>query len=307
MSKKVSIGIPVYNEIQFIRHTLNSVVYQDAEQVVISDNASTDGTSELCQEYAKKFPHINYYRFESTQPVEDNFLNCMQRADHEYFMIMGGHDLLSQNYVSVLRKVLDTTDAVLAYANPVHLTHKYAFTSFYKYSFHKLLNDDRADVRVLASIEHLMNCSLYYGLCKKDVFLAAILKCKKEKFFGIDHGVLSQIAAYGKMTLQPEATFYRIDPPREENLLNKWTRVMQAYYSDKYDSNTHIPELIPLGVSYVQYRVARSVASMAENPKEYLTKVLQILFQRWAANDTAFVLLKTHLGALAQEDGINIQ
>ncbi len=304
MSKKVTIGIPVYNEIQFIRHTLHSVIGQGAEQIFISDNASTDGTSEVCQEFAQKYPQITYYRYDVTQSVEDNFFNCLQRAENEYFMIMGGHDLLSQNYVSALRHILDTTEAVHAYTNAVHLSHEYAFKTFYSYRYSSLLQDENPSTRVFATIEHLSNCSLYYGLIRKEVFLAAFLRCKKQKYTGIDHAILSQIAAYGSMVLCPAATFYRIDPPRNEGFLEMWERVLRAYHAQDYNPEKHIPELIPLGIAHVQYNIARTVAQTADNPKAYLASVVKMLLQRWAINERSFKMLVSELSALAREDGI---
>ena len=57
---KVLIAIPVYNEARFIKETIESALAQGT-QILVSDNASMDGTSEICQEYAKK-GDISYIR-----------------------------------------------------------------------------------------------------------------------------------------------------------------------------------------------------------------------------------------------------
>ncbi len=303
---KATIGIPVYNEINYIENTLHSVVQQEVDQIVISDNASTDGSSEICLEYAAKYPHIKYHRFEQTQSVTDNFLNCINLSEHEYFMIMGGHDLLSKNYISKLRQILDTTDSVLAYTNAVHLTDNYAFKLHYDYYFAKYLAHDDAMMRVLATIECLSNCTLYYGLFRKNVFLRAYLECEKSRFNGIDHAVLSQVAAYGRMTLCEEATFFRIDPPRQEpNQEQKWSRVLQAMHASAYDKNIHIPELIPLGIAYTQFNIALAITPATDEGKKFLGKILKILLDRWAVNDNALGLMLKELRPLIKERGIN--
>ena len=59
---KVSIGLPVYNGERYIHKILDSVLaqtFQDFE-LVISDNASTDSTSIICEEYSKKDKRIRY-------------------------------------------------------------------------------------------------------------------------------------------------------------------------------------------------------------------------------------------------------
>ena len=51
---KVSIIIPTYNDEKTITETLDSVVSQtyDDYEIVLVDDGSTDGSSELCDKYA---------------------------------------------------------------------------------------------------------------------------------------------------------------------------------------------------------------------------------------------------------------
>jgi glycosyltransferase involved in cell wall biosynthesis len=60
----VSIGLPVYNGGKFIRKRLESILSQTYTnfELTISDNASTDSTSEICKEFEKKDDRIKYIR-----------------------------------------------------------------------------------------------------------------------------------------------------------------------------------------------------------------------------------------------------
>ena len=61
---RVSIGMPVYNGARFIGEAVRSIqaqTFQDFE-VVISDNASTDETQEICTRLAAQDSRIRYYR-----------------------------------------------------------------------------------------------------------------------------------------------------------------------------------------------------------------------------------------------------
>ena len=51
---RISIGLPVYNGAKYLRSSLDSILRQDYTdfELIISDNASTDGTSQICEEYA---------------------------------------------------------------------------------------------------------------------------------------------------------------------------------------------------------------------------------------------------------------
>ena len=60
---KVSIGMPVFNGEKYLKEAINSILaqtYQDFE-LIISDNASTDQTPQICSEYAFKDSRIRYY------------------------------------------------------------------------------------------------------------------------------------------------------------------------------------------------------------------------------------------------------
>jgi cellulose synthase/poly-beta-1,6-N-acetylglucosamine synthase-like glycosyltransferase len=61
---KVSIGLPVYNGERYLAETIQSLrdqVFPDFE-IIICDNASTDGTAEICRRYLNLDKRIRYYR-----------------------------------------------------------------------------------------------------------------------------------------------------------------------------------------------------------------------------------------------------
>ena len=58
-----SVVIATYNGEKFLRDQLDSIIPQlrDCDEVVISDDGSTDGTLDIINEYVKKYSIINYY------------------------------------------------------------------------------------------------------------------------------------------------------------------------------------------------------------------------------------------------------
>ena len=55
---KVSIGLPIYNGEQFAAQAIESILGQSLEdlELVISDNASTDATGDICRSFAVRRP-----------------------------------------------------------------------------------------------------------------------------------------------------------------------------------------------------------------------------------------------------------
>ena len=66
-SPLLSICIPTYNREKYLQECLDSIIGQEGFstqdiEIVISDNASQDGTMSLVESYKAKYPNIQYFR-----------------------------------------------------------------------------------------------------------------------------------------------------------------------------------------------------------------------------------------------------
>ena len=61
---RVTIGLPVYNGENYLAELLDALLGQSYEdfELVISDNASTDATAEICRHYEKRDSRIRFFR-----------------------------------------------------------------------------------------------------------------------------------------------------------------------------------------------------------------------------------------------------
>ena len=61
-SPLLSIGLPVYNGERFLAQALDCLLAQTFRdfEIIISDNASTDRTPEICRAYARRDPRVRY-------------------------------------------------------------------------------------------------------------------------------------------------------------------------------------------------------------------------------------------------------
>jgi glycosyltransferase involved in cell wall biosynthesis len=89
--------------------------YEDLE-LIISDNASSDSTGEICREAAAQDPRVRYYRVEVNRGLAWNHNRALQLARGRYSMWLGHDDLLGKDYI---RRCLDALEqdsgAVLSY------------------------------------------------------------------------------------------------------------------------------------------------------------------------------------------------
>ncbi len=98
----VSIGIPTYNRASWLRRSIESALNQDFSdlELIISDNASTDNTQDVCEGCRARDARVKYVRQQSNKGATANFREVLERASGTFFMWLGDDDWLDTNYVS---------------------------------------------------------------------------------------------------------------------------------------------------------------------------------------------------------------
>src|SRR5438445_9254453 len=84
---KVSVGLPVYNGERYLQNALTSLLEQDFEdfELIVCDNASTDGTGEICRFFAQKDARIRYFRNETNIGLSANHNRTFELSTGQYF------------------------------------------------------------------------------------------------------------------------------------------------------------------------------------------------------------------------------
>ena len=106
---RVSVGMPVYNSERYLEEALESLLAQSFGdfELVISDNASSDRTGDICRAYASKDERIRYFRMRRNYGVIDNFNNVFRLSTGEYFKWAASDDVCGRDYLSRAVEVLD--------------------------------------------------------------------------------------------------------------------------------------------------------------------------------------------------------
>ncbi len=112
----LSVGIPVYNQVSTIESTVDSLLHQKEEprEIVVSDNHSTDGTSDVLRTFGNA---IRVIRPPHHLSMTENWNFVVEHLSGEWFALLSGDDLAHNNYVSTLsRMASEHPEAVLVRA-----------------------------------------------------------------------------------------------------------------------------------------------------------------------------------------------
>ena len=119
---KVSLGMPVYNGERYLEEALESLLAQSFEdfEIVISDNASTDATEEICRTFARNDDRISYFRSDRNRGVLHNFNEVFRRSQGRYFKWAASDDVCGRDYLlHAVQKLDEDPSVVLVWAKTV--------------------------------------------------------------------------------------------------------------------------------------------------------------------------------------------
>lgn len=97
----VSILIPVYNRENLVAESICSALRQTRAnvEVVIVDNASTDNTWAICQDFAARDSRVRIFRNESNIGPVRNWRRCMELARGTYGKILFSDDMMAPDFL----------------------------------------------------------------------------------------------------------------------------------------------------------------------------------------------------------------
>ena len=116
--KLLSVCIPTFNRAEFLRYNLSSITDQfDADpsllnlvEIVISDNASADGTKEMVANFVEKYANITYNRNDTNIGFDRNLNKAIRLAKGKYCLTLGDDDALFFGSLSVLVKKISAAN-----------------------------------------------------------------------------------------------------------------------------------------------------------------------------------------------------
>ncbi len=206
----VSIGLPVYNGELYLRQALDSLLGQDYTnfELIVSDNASQDGTEVICREFLAREGRIRYFRQNINLGAPANFEFVARQAKGIYFMWAAHDDFWAPEYVRRCVEELEShPDAVLCCTEINFLDGQGSlYTEYANYSNIETLS--MPPVRRFHELIRRMGWFAIYGLMRRDAVLRLPLGQGR---FGYDVTLLAHLLLMGNFVKRPERLFnYRV-------------------------------------------------------------------------------------------------
>lgn len=106
---KLVIGLPVYNGANYLAEAIESILAQTFTdwKLIISDNASTDETEDICRRYAQQDKRVIYHRQRRNLGAAPNYNYVFQPGNAEYYKWAAHDDILKPDYLRQCIELLD--------------------------------------------------------------------------------------------------------------------------------------------------------------------------------------------------------
>jgi glycosyltransferase involved in cell wall biosynthesis len=118
----VSVGLPIYNGEKFLEAALKSILAQTYSnlEIIISDNASTDGTRRICEKYLASDQRIQYHRNDMNLGAARNYNLTVEHAKGKYFKWAAHDDVCMPAFIEHCVEILEKEERVsLAYPKTI--------------------------------------------------------------------------------------------------------------------------------------------------------------------------------------------
>jgi glycosyltransferase involved in cell wall biosynthesis len=216
---RVSIGLPVYNGQKYLSESIASLLSQSFEdfELIISDNASTDRTGEICRSFAEKDKRIRYYRNEVNLGAAPNYNRVAGLAQGTYFKWASHDDIHAPEHLARCVAMLDTAPASVVLCYPKTILTNDAGEELEKYEDQMDLRYAQPHARFRHVLRHLRLCNAVFGLIRVEVLKRSGLI---GAYAGSDFVLMAELSLWGEFWEIPEYLFFRrLRPsiPREDN------------------------------------------------------------------------------------------
>jgi glycosyltransferase involved in cell wall biosynthesis len=196
----VTIGIPTFNRATSLRRALQTALDQTYPviEVLVSDNASTDGTGDLVTELARSHDRLRYLRQAENVGAVANFWTLVDAARGEYFVWLADDDWFDPTYVEACVGTIESDpSAVLVSGDATY----YRDGAPYVVEPVTPLVHRSPGARILAYYASVSRNGVFYGLTRTDT----LRRLTRRDAVAADWSHVADLASLGTVRRAPAA------------------------------------------------------------------------------------------------------
>jgi glycosyltransferase involved in cell wall biosynthesis len=203
----VSIGMPTYNAERTIRSAIDCLLEQsfDNFELVISDNASTDSTWSIIEDYARRDPRIVPIRQAQNIGANGNYSAVFRDARGRYFKWASSNDWCAPDFLDRCVACLDRHQDIVLVAPRTRLFEDVPNVYTEYEDDHAFAQTDAVE-RFFQVAQQLALNNVVNGVVRSTMLRRTRLI---EHYPGADIVLIAHLALLGKIALLDEPLFYR--------------------------------------------------------------------------------------------------
>jgi glycosyltransferase involved in cell wall biosynthesis len=238
-SPRVSICLPVYNGEKYLRGAIESVLNQTFEdfELIVSDNASNDRTSDICREAASRDARIVYARSAVNDGLARNHNRAFELSRGRYVMWIAHDDELARDYVDRCCKVLEQDPGVvLCYANSTDIDAGGRVTGTVEMDVFGVSDD--VSERFKDAVRFESRGDPVYGLMRREVLARTRLH---GRFDCSEWVLIAEMALRGRFAHIPDFLFHRRRHPSQASRADRFERQKHMAFEPGQDRRYVFP------------------------------------------------------------------
>ena len=203
----VSVGMPAFNAERHIEEAIDSILNQSLSdlELIIFDNASTDGTADRCREAAARDPRVRYFRNEHNLGSPANYNLTLHEARGRYFKWGSSNDICHPEF---LRKCVNALEADHTAVMACPRTRLFIDDPAAGEPYPETFNVDAVQpwTRFIKYVDGVGLNNLMNGVCRTEVLrkVPPIMP-----YFGSDQVTTAAMTLHGRVIIVPDEYFYR--------------------------------------------------------------------------------------------------
>ncbi|MEX2156211.1 MAG: glycosyltransferase family A protein [Gemmatimonadales bacterium] len=204
---RVTIGVPVHNNERYLAETLESLLAQTFTdfELLICDNASTDGTGAIARGFAARDRRVRYLPSPRNVGIAGNFNRVVPLAGGEYCRWFAADDLAAPRSLERCVEVLDRRPEVVLTYPRTRLIDAFG-ESLGDYDDRLHVQSESPSERFRALLARVGLCNAFYGLTRTAVLRRTGLF---GDYSGSDEVFQAELVLYGTFWEIPEVLFFR--------------------------------------------------------------------------------------------------